>query len=152
MDSAHLENSVRVVGDRAIGIHREDEAGGGEQTQSGERDSVELERERFAENHHRADNRERDHHQRPHRGFEPFAMPGQNQRGRPGSRRGRGLGDRSAIGMGEIVGEPERDDRQYDSQGRREGEAPVGSAGARVVEVEIVDDEESDTEATAEVM
>ena len=57
MDSAHLEDAVRVVGDRSVGVHREDEAGGGQQSEAGQRDSVELQRERLVENDHRADNR-----------------------------------------------------------------------------------------------
>ena len=57
MDPAHLEDAVRVVGNRSVGVHREDEAGGGQQAQAGQRDTVELQRQRAAEDDHRADDR-----------------------------------------------------------------------------------------------
>ena len=65
MDSAHLEDAVGVIGNRSVGIHREDESGGGEQSETGQRDAVELQRGRFAEDHDRADNHDDDDHQAP---------------------------------------------------------------------------------------
>ncbi len=144
MDSAHLEDAVGVVGDRPVGVHREDEAGGGEQAEAGQRDSVKLERERLVENRHRADDCGCDHKQRPDRRLEALGHARQDQSCRAGARRHRGFSDWALVRMREIVGEPQRHDGENDPERRAAGEAPVGRAGARVVEVQIVDDEESE--------
>ena len=84
------------------------------------------------------------HHQRPHRGLQALGHARQDQRRRAGARRVGGLGDRAALGMGEVVGQPQGDDGENDAERGAPGEAPVGRAGFRVGEVEPVDDEKAD--------
>ncbi len=71
-------------------------------------------------------------------------MPDRIKCRRARARRHRRFGDGSLIRMREVVGEPQRHDGENNSERRAAGEAPVGRAGARVVEVEIVHDEESE--------
>ena len=107
MDAAHLEDAVGVVGDGAVSIHRQDEAGGGQQPQSGQRDTVELQRQRFVENHHV-----------PRLSLAAIISSAQTEDSRPSARPDRmrvagpvlaavaHFGDGPLIGMGKVVGQP----------------------------------------------
>ena len=55
--AGHLGDALRVVGDRAEGVHRDDDADGGEQAGAGERDANSDEDDRAAAEQERAEDR-----------------------------------------------------------------------------------------------
>ncbi len=124
----HLKYPVRVIGDGTESVHRQNVAGGGEQSQPRERDSIEREHRTAElagrEDKQRREQRQRNREDRPHARLQPVGEALNNQRG--GTCRGGGgdFFDRLLLGGGEVFGNALNQHRHHNPERGRHPEAP----------------------------
>ena len=107
----HLGDALRVVRDRAVGVHRDDHADGREHPHPGQRDEVERLCGVVAEDEG-ADDHPGDHEDRPDGGLEPDREAGEDRRRRSRLRRLRDLLHRLVLRVGEVLREDLDDARE----------------------------------------
>ena len=100
--AGHLGDALRVVADRAEGVHRDDDAGRGQQAAAGQRDGVER---RAAADEEGAVDGAADEEGGVDGGLQAERDAGEDHRRRAGQRAAADVLDRLAAGLGEVAGE-----------------------------------------------
>ncbi len=117
--AGHLGDALRVVADRAEGVHRDDDADGGEQTGAGQRDGEQRDDRRAAAEQERRVDRAADEQRGVDGRLEADGDAGQDDGGRAGERALADLLDRLAVGLGEVAGEHLDEAGQHDADDDR---------------------------------
>ena len=103
--AGHLRDALGVVGDRAEGVHRDDDADGGEQAAAGQRDREQRDVDDAAAEQERAEDGGADHERGVDRRLEADREAGQDH-GRGAGQRGLAdVLDRAVLGAGEVAGQ-----------------------------------------------
>lgn len=130
--AGHLGDALGVVGDRAEGVHRNDDANGGEQAAPGERDEEERDRERAAAEEEGEVDGQPDDRRGVDRGLQADADAGEDHSRRAGQRGAGDVAGGPGMGAGEVAGEPEddagEDDADDDRGDRDEARLPPTAA------------------------
>ena len=100
--AGHLRDALGVVADRAEGVHRDDDAGRGQQAAAGEGDGVER---RATADEEGAVDRGADEQRGIDRGLQPQGDAGEDDRGRTREGAAADVLDRLAAGLGEVAGQ-----------------------------------------------
>ena len=117
--TGHLSDTLRVIRNRTEGVHRDDDANGGQQTGTGQRDREQRQHNRAATKQEGAINRTRDQQCGVHRGLQTQGKTGQDDGCGTGER---GLGDivnRASLSLGEVGGQLLNRSGQHDTDQHR---------------------------------
>ena len=130
--AGHLRDALGVVGDRAEGVHRDDDTDRGQQAAAGERDREQRDR---AADQGGAEHRCADHDRGVDGRLEADGQTGQDHRGRAGQRGAADILDRAVVGAGEVAGQRQDRGGQHDADhhghGRDHARAGVGGVTGR---------------------
>ena len=129
--AGHLRDALGVVGDRAEGVHRDDDADGGQQAATGQRHREQRDRQRRTAEQVGAEHGGADDQRRVDRGLEADREAGEDHRGGTRQRRLADVLDRAVLGAGVVAGEGQdaRGHHDADDDGGRGDEARVALGG-----------------------
>ena len=114
--AGHLGDALSVVGDRAEGVHRDDDADRGEQAGTSHRHEEQRQSDRAATEQERSVDRRPDDDRGVDRRLEPDADAGEDHGGGAGARGPGDVAGGPLVGAGEVAGEPQDDRGQDDAE------------------------------------
>ncbi len=130
--AGHLGDALRVVADRAEGVHGDDDADRGEQAAAGQRDEEQRHDDDAAAEQEGAVDGRADDQRGVDGGLEADPDAGQDDGGRAGQRGARDVDRRLLVGAGEVAGQPEDDAGEHDAEeDRADGDQRAGCGRAR---------------------